>query len=210
MLDKKLFKEIKRIEIPKYLYQVQTSKSRLTKYFHKDSGRGKTKKELNEIPKKYKAVGYDLMGYAITAQGERIISNPIAAGTSKYVPINSQILYSSSGQFTRAKIMRELHSWWKEILKNEQPFEEKDYPLYIHIDWYCPKSHSTQDIDNFTYIMEKSLFDSMQEINMIPDDTVDYISGQSSRFNEIDHFDNRKLVIYFYICNNKNQLKLNI
>ncbi len=94
MLDKKLFKAIKVITIPQYLYQVQTSKSRLTKYFHRDSGRGKTKKDLTEIPKKYKAVGYDLQGYVVTVTGDRIISNPVAAGTSKYVPINGQIFYS--------------------------------------------------------------------------------------------------------------------
>lgn len=199
MLDKKLFKAIKIIEIPKYLYQVQTSKSRLAKYFHKDSGRGKTKKELNEIPKKYKAVGYDLMGYAITAEGERIISNPVAAGTSKYVPINGQIFYSQSGgQFTRAKIVKALHEYYTEMLEGIEPFVTKDYPLVMSVNWFCPYSHKTLDNTNFAAVYIKTFEDVLTNMGIIKDDEVRYITGSFPIYTPVEDFEDRKIVFTFY------------
>ena len=208
MLDEKYFKKLKTIEIPKYIYQIQVSKSRNVKYFHQTSGRGKVKKALEDIPKKYKATSYDLLGFALDDKGQKIIANPLAAGTAKYVPINSQVLYSSSGQFVRSKIMKELHVYYSEIFEILMPFTKKEYPLFIWIDWYAPNQHKTQDIDNFTYIMEKAMFDSLQECNIIPDDTVDYICGQGSLFHEIENFEDRKLKISFYTYMEKQQLKL--
>lgn len=208
MLNEKLFKQIRQITIPEYIYQIQTSKARLAKYFHKNSGRGKVKKDITEVPKKYKAIGYDLEGYIIDANNNRIVANSISAGKPKYVPINSQMLYSSSGQFLRAKIMKELHSYFSEIFSTLDIFNSKEYPLFIWIDWYAPNEHKTQDIDNFTYIMEKAMFDSLQEISAIPDDSVDYICGQGSLFHEIEDFKDRKLVITFYTYMEKQQFKL--
>lgn len=209
MLNEKLFKKLTSITIPEYIYQIQVSKSRNIKYFHQNSGRGKVKKELDKIPKKYKAVSYDLLGYAVNSNNEKIIANPLAAGTAKYVPINSQVLYSSSGQFIRAKIMKELHAYYSEIfLELLKPFQNQEYPLFIWIDWYAPNQHKTQDIDNFTYITEKAMFDSLQECSLIPDDTVDYICGQGSLFHEIEHFEDRKLIVSFYTYTEVQQLKL--
>ena len=208
MLDEKQFKKLKTIEIPQYIYQIQVSKSRNVKYFHQESGRGKVKKVLKDIPKKYKATSYDLLGFALNDKNEKIIANPLAAGTAKYVPINSQILYSSSGQFIRAKVMKELHAYYSEIFEVLVPFTKQEYPLFIWIDWYAPNQHKTQDIDNFTYITEKAMFDSLQECGIIPDDTVDYICGQGSLFHEIKNFEDRKLEISFYTYMEKQQLKL--
>jgi Holliday junction resolvase RusA-like endonuclease len=208
MLDEKQFKKLTTIIIPQYIYQIQVSKSRNVKYFHQNSGRGKVKKAIEDIPKKYKATRYDLLGFAIDSEGNNIIANPLSAGTAKYVPINSQVLYSSSGQFIRAKIMKELHAYYSEIFEVLKPFNKQDYPLFIWIDWYAPNQHKTQDIDNFTYIMEKAMFDSLQEASLIPDDTVDYICGQASLFHEIDNFEDRKLEITFYTYIENKQLKL--
>jgi Holliday junction resolvase RusA-like endonuclease len=210
MLDEKQFKKLKTIEIPQYIYQIQVSKSRNVKYFHQESGRGKVKKALQDIPKKYKATSYDLLGFALNDKNEKIIANPLAAGTAKYVPINSQVLYSSSGQFIRAKVMKELHAYYSEIFEVLVPFTKQEYPLFIWIDWYAPNQHKTQDIDNFTYITEKAMFDSLQECGIIPDDTVDYICGQGSLFHEIENFEDRKLEISFYTYIDSLQTKLQI
>jgi Holliday junction resolvase RusA-like endonuclease len=208
MLDEKQFKKIKEITIPEYIYQIKLSESRRVKYFSNKTGRGRVKKEIEDLPKKHKVIGTDLEGFYLGLDNNRIIANPKAAGTSKYVAINSQLLYSSSGQFTRAKVMKELHAYWVNIFKNHAPFVKQEYPLAIHIDWYCTKEHKTQDIDNFTYIIEKSMFDGLQEAEMIPDDTVDYICGQSTLFHEIEDFSQRKLVISFYTYTAPNQLKV--
>lgn len=209
MLDEKQFKKITTITIPEYIYQIQVSKSRNVKYFHQNSGRGKVKKAIADIPKKYKAIGYDLLGFAIDSEGNNIIANPLAAGTAKYVPINSQLLYSSSGQFIRAKIMKELHDYYSNIFITSLLSTFKlEFPLFIWVDWYAPNQHKTQDIDNFTYIIEKAMFDSLQECELIPDDTVDYICGQASLFHEIEHFEDRKLEISFYTYTENKQLKL--
>jgi hypothetical protein len=208
MLNEKQFKLLQILEVPKYIYQIQVSKNRNTKYFHQDSGRGKTKKLILEIPKKYKAWGYDLEGYAVDYKNQRIISNPVAAGKPRFVSVNSQVLYSSSGQYTRALVMKTLHAYWVEQLSKIPAFLNSQYPLFIWIDWYAPNEHKTQDIDNFTYIVEKAFFDALQESEIIPNDTVNYICGQASKFHEINDFEDRKLVIKFYQFIDKNQIKL--
>lgn len=213
MLDEKLFKKIKIIEIPKYLYQVQTSKSRLTKYFHQNSGRGKVKKALEDIPKKYKATTYDLLGYALDDKGQKIIANPLAAGTAKYIPINGQIFYSQSGgQFTRAKIVKALHEYYTEMLEGIEPFVTKDYPLVMTVNWFCPYSHKTLDNTNFASVYIKTFEDVLTNMGIIKDDEVRYITGSFPIYTPVDDFEDRKIIFTFYqdLRAEVQQLKLKI
>ena len=106
--------------------------------------------------------------------------------------------------------MKELHAYWVDIFKNHAPFVKQEYPLYVHMDWYSVNEHKTQDVDNFSYIIFKAMFDGMQEAAIIPDDCIDYIVGQSSLFHAIDSFDDRKLVISFYTYTEPEQIKLDI
>lgn len=199
MLDEKLFKKIKIIEIPKYLYQVQTSKNRLTKYFHQNSGRGKVKKSLEDIPKKYKATTYDLLGYALDDKGQKIVANPLAAGTAKYVPINGQIFYSQSGgQFTRAKIVKSLHEYYTEMLEGIEPFVTKDYPLVMTVNWFCPYSHKTLDNTNFAAVYIKTFEDVLTNMGIIKDDEVRYITGSFPIYTPVEDFEDRKIIFSFY------------
>lgn len=199
MLDKKLFKQIKVITIPEYIYQVQTSKSRLTKYFHAKTGRDKVKKDILEIPKKYKAIGYDLEGYVITAENQRIIANPLAAGTSKYVPINGQIFYSQNGgQFTRVKIVNALHEFYKEALEGIQPFVSQDYPIVMVVNWFCPYSHKTLDNTNFAAVYIKTFEDVLTNMGIIRDDEVKYVTGSFPIYTPVEDFEHRKIIFTFY------------
>jgi len=199
MLDKKYFKKIKEITIPHYIHQVQVSNKRLTKYYHQNSGRGKVKKAINEIPKKYGAIGYDLMGYAIDKDNRRIIANPLSAGTAKYVPINGQIFYSQKGgQFTRAKIVQELHSFYKDHLQDFKPFLDKEYPLVIQMNWFCPYSHKTMDSTNMYFAYQKTFEDVLTNMGIIKDDEVRYVTGGFPIYTPIQNFEDRKLVFTFY------------
>lgn len=201
MLNEKYFKKIKEITIPEYIYQVKTANARLTKYFHKNSGRGKVKKALEDIPKMYKAIGYDLEGYAINANG-RIIANSRSAGTSRFVSINGQIFYSQKGgHHTRAKVVTELHNWYKEILKNHTPFLDKEYPLVIQMDWYCPYSHKTMDSTNMFFAYHKTFEDCLTNLGIIKDDEVKYVTGALPLWYPCEKFEDRKLVFSFYTDN---------
>jgi hypothetical protein len=136
MLDEKQFKKIKEITIPEYIYQVKLSESRRVKYFSNKTGRGRVKKEIEDLPKKHKVIGTDLEGFYLGLDNQRIIANPKAAGTSKYVAINSQLFYSSTHPAIRNKIMKTLHTYWSDIFKNHAPFVKEEYPLFTTIDWY--------------------------------------------------------------------------
>ncbi len=198
MLDKKYFKKIKEITIPHYIHQVQVANKRITKYYHQKSGRGKVKKDITEIPKKYGATGYDLMGFAIDKEGRRIIANPLSAGTAKYIPINGQIFYSQKGgQFTRAKIVQELHSFYKDNI-NLKPFLDKDYPLVIQMNWFFPYSHKTMDSTNMYFAYQKTFEDVLTNMGIIKDDEVRYVTGGFPIYTPIQNFEDRKLVFTFY------------
>jgi Holliday junction resolvase RusA-like endonuclease len=200
MLDGKQFKKLTTLEIPEYIYQVQISKSRNVKYFHQNSGRGKVKKELKDIPKKYKATSYDLLGYALDDKGQKIIANPIAAGTAKYVPINGQVFYSSSGKFTRAKIVTVLHDYFKEILEEVKfkPFVKTDYPIVIQLEWFAPYNHKTMDVTNMASVYMKTFEDTLTNNGYIVDDEVRYVSGGFPIYTPVDTFENRKIIFTFY------------
>lgn len=200
MLDEKQFKKLTTLEIPEYIYQVQVSKSRNIKYFHKDSGRGKVKKTIEKIPKKYKAVGYDLLGFALDDKGQKIIANPIAAGTAKYVPINGQVFYSSSGKFTRAKIVTVLHDYFKEILEQVEfkPFNKGDYPIVIQLEWFAPYSHKTMDVTNMASVYMKTFEDTLTNNGYIIDDEVRYVSGGFPIYTPVEKFEDRKIIFTFW------------
>jgi len=199
MLDKKYFKKIKEITIPHYVHQVQISNKRLTKYYHQNSGRGKVKKAIEDIPKKYGANCYDLEGYAVDKDFRRIIANPLSAGKARFVPINGQIFYSQKGgQFTRAKIVQELHSFYKDHLENFTPFTDKQYPLVIQMNWFCPYGHKTMDSTNMYFAYQKTFEDVLTNLGIIEDDEVRYVTGGFPIYTPIDSFEDRKLVFTFY------------
>jgi hypothetical protein len=201
MLDKKLFKQIRQITIPEYIYQVQTSKARIAKYFHKNSGRGKVKKDILDVPKKYKAVGYDLEGYVIDANNNRIVANSVSVGKPKFIPINGQLFYSQNGgKFTRSKVVNALHEYFKEELVklNFQPFEDNNYPIVIQMNWFAPYSHKTPDSTNMSFAYLKTFEDTLTNNGYIIDDEVRYVTSSFPIYSPVDSFDDRKLVFTFY------------
>lgn len=202
MLDERYFKKIKEITVPEYIMKIKLSESQRTKYFHKSSGTGKTKKTLNKIPKKYKAVGFDLLGFAITTSGERIISNPQAAGTNKFAAINGQLFYAGKGgHFTRNKIVRELHLYYEEILKDHKPFQPNEYPIIIQMNWFLPYSHQTPDNFNNAFAYLKAFEDTLTEMKIIPDDEVRYVPGTFPIYTPCEKLEDRKIVFTFWTDN---------
>jgi hypothetical protein len=213
MLDEKLFKKITQIEIPNYIYQVQVSKSRRVKYFHSSkTGIGKVKKLLEDLPKKHKAiiVGTDLEGFYIDKNGERVIANPLAAGTAKFVPINGQMFYSSGNQFTRVKIVNALHDFFSSEIKRVslQPFKKSDYPIVITLEWFAPYSHKTMDITNMYSVYQKTFEDTLVNEGILIDDEVKYVTGGFPIYTPVEKFEDRKFIFTFYQDLRFKQLKL--
>jgi Holliday junction resolvase RusA-like endonuclease len=199
MLDEKLFKKLKTIEIPEYIYQVKLSENRRAKYFSNKTGRGRVKKDIDKIPKKYKVQSLDLEGFYLDINGNRIVANPIAAGTAKYVPINGQLFYSNSGgEFTRGKVIKELHNYFKEILKDVKPFQHKHYPIVIQMSWYYPYGYKTPDNTNVSFAYTKAFEDTLTEMGIIEDDEVRFVTGSFPIYTPVPKFEDRKLVFTFY------------
>lgn len=203
MLDEKLFKKITTIEILQYIYQVQTSKKRKVKYFHSNkTGIGKVRKSLEDLPKKHKSIitGTDLEGFYVNKNNERIIANPLAAGTAKYVPINGQLFYASGNQFTRVKVVNALHEFFGEEIEKAklEPFKNNDYPIIITLEWFTTYSHKTMDVTNMYSVYQKTFEDTLVNKGILVDDEVRYVTGGFPIYTPIDNFEDRKLVFTFY------------
>lgn len=188
------------VTIPDFISKVQVSKSRRPKYYEK--GKKLLKKysdnsKFDYVPctigKKTKYLLKDLN------TNELVVANSKSVGTPRYKIIRGNEFYSG---FSRPAIRNNLMNSIKASLlphfKSLKPFNNSVYPLYIEFVYHDERKQS-QDLDNLRYAYEKAILDILHKpeykLNVIPEDTVDYVSKLSSEFVETTK---RKLVINFY------------
>jgi len=110
---------------------------------------------------------------------EFIIRNPKVAGTARWITINGQKIYNAEySPFTRQKIMKHIHDWMLLSLQALTPITT--FPLYIECEVHDYKTDdivvlSNWDIFNRAYPFCKAFEDVLQELRIIPDDTIDYV-----------------------------------
>lgn len=194
MLDEKQFKKLTTIIIPEYIYQVKLSEKQRAKYYSKTSGPMRVTKITKTAERLIKGVNEE--GYYIGEDGGRIIANFKKAGTPKMLPINGQLFYSQNGgEFTRAKVVNELHAFYAPYVKTIKKFKTQDYPLILTYNWFCPYKHKTMDNFNWAIAYVKTFEDVLTNLGIIEDDEVRFMSGNMAIYTPTEKHENRKIVI---------------
>ena len=182
-----------KIIIPNYEEKVPISKRRRAKYYKK---RDLSK---NNIAKKYTngvkngTYSYDKQGYLVDENKNRILANPLSAGTPKFWTINGQRMYDGTLHYTaRSKITRWMHEYLKEYVEELPEIKlQKGEFLRVWVDMYKPLAVQNWDCDN-QWPWTKWFLDTCVELGKIPDDSIQIVrsSGQITYIPS----DERKLV----------------
>ena len=182
-----------KIIIPNYEEKVPISKRRRAKYYKK---RDLSK---NNIAKKYTngvkngTYSYDKQGYLVDENKNRILANPLSAGTPKFWTINGQRMYDGTLHYTaRSKITRWMHEYLKEYVEELPEIKlQKGEFLRVWVDMYKPLGVQNWDCDN-QWPWTKWFLDTCVELGKIPDDSIQIVrsSGQVTYIPS----DERKLV----------------
>ena len=158
-------------------------------------------KKGDKIPKKYMHLRFDKKGYLKSKSGERIIKNPVAAGTPKKWKINGQGLYSGVvNRFTRKKMKDQLSESYKQNWDVEKGFfiPMDLYPLSIEWEFYTVIGKGDWDLDN-KWIYLKVFLDTLSSEGIIFDDSIKYITNSPSpMFFPVETKEESKFVFKFY------------
>jgi|15BtaG_2_1085339.scaffolds.fasta_scaffold00010_19 hypothetical protein len=191
--DNKIWK----LTIPNYEDKVPISQKRRAKYFKQNESKPRLpKKHLSKIQSGH--FKYDKLGYLVDENKNRVLANPIVAGTPRYWTINGQRIYDGSLHYTaRSKVARWMHGYLGAYISKLPALHipEGCY-LRVWIDMYKPADNQNWDCDN-QWPWTKWFLDTLVEHKKIPEDNVQYIrsSGQITYIPS----DERKLVFNIQI-----------
>lgn len=187
------------VSIPQYIKHVKLSNKRRPKYY----------KLGDKIPKKYSTYKYKKFKtgkqkktelFLIDPEGNRVVSNPRAAGTPSWKKINGQDIYNQNLHFrVRSKIIKEMKSFFNAHFKNEVPLSVDDLPVYPQMEVHDVIGNGDWDSDNHFWVYNKVIQDVAVFNKVIPDDSIRYIT----RTPEILYFpvekeEDRKMVYRLY------------
>jgi|SRR5690606_32652723 len=180
------------VKINNFITHIKISNSRRPKYYTK-----------SKIPKRFQNnPTFDDKGYLLDEEGKRVIKNTRSVGTPDLWAINGQALYSSMHPFKRNTIVRKLKKYFEEHLKNVPKIHT--YPISIELDvyrypgYYDPRTNKWMqsfDLDNFCWILLKTIQDVLTDSEKLIDDNVNYVNSIKYRFYPIKKNSPRKLVV---------------
>lgn len=186
---------VREIKIP-MLRDVKLSEARMKKYFIQED-------KVLKLPIKYQdKTKYDfvpvkrgrrqVMMLCKLATMEKVIANPIAQGTPKWIRVNFQLIWNNQvSEHTRNKIALELKESYKDELAKIEPITT-GFPLKTH--FIIHSKDEQQDIDNLTILYIKTFHDTLVDTGIIPDDTLAYLKRY-----EAQHEDSSNPVDYIEV-----------
>lgn len=197
------------IEIPAYIRKVKLSESRLTKYYQKGKTPPKAQKYLDRTLYGWKKLkGKEYLCDLTT--GERVVANPRAAGTPRYVTINGQKIYNGEiSMHIRNKVLGEIKDSFAPFINNLAVIDKDAFPLVIQMELHDTiredSSKALWDVDNRAWPYIKAFQDcltgnkdkkgKMRNKQVIPDDNVLFITQPPvPKFIPVEDESNRKLV----------------
>lgn len=166
---------IRTLKLP-MLRDVKLSSARIKKYFIQD--------KVVKLPIKYQdKTKYD---FVLVKRGnnkvfmlcnlatmEKVVANPIAQGTPKWIRVNFQLIWNNQvSEHTRNKIALELKESYKGELAKILPITT-GFPLKTH--FIVHSKNEQQDVDNLTILYVKTFHDTLVDTGIIPDDTLAYL-----------------------------------
>ena len=152
------------VVIPEYITHVELSKTRRPKYYKKGQ----------RIPKKYsKFKKYDLQGYLLNDEGNKILANAGVVNKPRMLKINGQQLYSGNmNPMLRSKVVNVIKNFFHVYTSG---LDSLEVPVRIEADLYAPLAAKNWDLDN-QWIYHKCFLDSLVKNNVLPDDNVMFVT----------------------------------
>tara|TARA_Y100001973_G_C5209092_1_gene343986 strand:+ start:11415 stop:11996 length:582 start_codon:yes stop_codon:yes gene_type:complete len=163
-----------KVIVPNFEDRVPVTKRRRAKYYKRDAAVALPVRYMKGLNSgKYK---WDKNGCLTDDMNNRIIANPISAGTPRYWVINGQRIYDGTLHYAvRAKVARWVHEYLKEYI---EPLPEINIPdghhIRVWVDMYKEHTDSRWDVDN-QWLWTKWFLDTLVDLGKIPDDSVEYI-----------------------------------
>jgi len=182
------------IVIPEYITNVRVSNSRRSQFF----------KLGDKIPLKYSGTEYTYKQGKLYNSVERafIIKNSLSKDKPRYVAISGNALYARMHERIRIKIMNELK---KSMLPHipKEPLDKSLFPLKVKMLIHRTVDKGQWDIDNFNIFYFKAFFDLLRDKGIIPDDSIEFLTGVGSEFIPVTDDKDRKLEFIFERNNNE-------
>lgn len=127
---------------------------------------------------------------------------------NKWVKISGNTFYSGTHYIIRNKVFQVMHTYINEYLPKDVMFSQIKTEMTIKVpinygtvrrtksqgvSWKKPKPDyiPNWDIDNIAWPWTKAIFDTIVQNNIVPDDTIKYIVGNSYKFEECKSMDER-------------------
>lgn len=129
----------------------------------------------------------------------------------KFMKLGYNKLYAGINHFVREKIVKQVHEYVDAHIPKGLDIST---PIGTHLHIYAPinfgsvrmvKGNLTWkpphdrykpnwDLDNLAFIWLKSLNDGLVKANILPDDTVEFLTSTSYTIHFVDDFEDRKLI----------------
>jgi hypothetical protein len=185
------------IEIPLYIRKVKLSNSRKKKYYKKGGPAPKAKKYAS-LPYQW----VNMLGgtFLCDGEGERVIANPRAEGTARYMAINGQKIYNGEcSPHVRNKVLSTIKESFQPYVNQMNDIIE--YPISIVLEMHDTiregGSGSLWDADNRAWPYVKAFQDCLTGNKdktgkprckqVIPDDNILFIPGPpATKFIHVD------------------------
>ena len=165
------------VKIPQYITQVKLSDRRRAIYYYRNS-RIPAKYQTDRYifkPKKYIGGSKDVLYNALDKIF--VVKNATSVGTPRFITIGGNILYAGLNEYTRAKIVNEIKNDFTRFVQQLEPVTV--FPIQIDAQIHRPPDAGNWDIDNL-WIYIKTFQDLLVDHNIIPDDSVKYITKAPS------------------------------
>lgn len=171
-------------DIPQY---IQLSAKQKPKYYYADKA----------IPKSFRNrfdIGVKDNKLYNTITNEFLVKNVKLVGKPRLEKINGQKIYNGKfSKFTRAKVVKKLHEFYTELLRD---VDIKYNILSIHyIRFGDIESAHTQDNTQLFFLLIKCFEDTLTELGIIQSDHPKYARKSSIEFHHSEELDNKLIVI---------------
>ena len=132
----------------------------------------------------------------------------------KFSKINGQLIYNSNvNRFARNTLMTELHKYVMKRIPKKLKVEK--FPIKVKIilrtvinhasiqrrnekiTWKYPSEEyvPTSDLDNMIVIWSKGILDCIVKSDIIPDDTIQYITNIEYEYQQVDDLEDREIIV---------------
>lgn len=183
------------LEIPNFPLRYKASNKRKKKYWKAShSNRPKKYKHLTETDKK---------GYLLDEDGNRVVKNPVAAGTPRYISLSGNNFTTGLHHSVRSKIVHFLKDFYMPFVQTMKPFDK--FPIQVEWEFHSPVEVEF-DMSNFWFYykyFEDCLFEEKYKgrdiTPIMPDDNRKYVTKPGApELWPVDDIEDRKFVFRFY------------